>query len=264
VSGTYHQNLGGALNIAIGGTTPGTKYDQLNVTGAATVNGTLNLSLINAFVPTVGSTFEILNASSVSGTFSTVNGTAINGSEHFVVACDTTDCDVTVASGAASTSAGTMSTQRSADSSGRAKFTNVAIGMPRNRDLASLAGGFHRDQFTTFRMRDLTAFTQPLAELRSTPAAGFSSFVLSRTEGNSRFALKASPEEFRMSRGFAGGTTPHQALTLTVNHRGADHRRLELGLDLLSLVGNPHRFMKGLFSQPGPNGLTYMVFNGSR
>jgi hypothetical protein len=39
---------------------------------------------------------------------------------------------------------------------------------------------------------------------------------------------------------------------------------LELGLDLLSLVGNPHRFMKGLFSQPGyQNGLTYLVLNGS-
>jgi hypothetical protein len=264
VSGTYRQNSGGALNIAIGGTTAGTKYDQLNVTGAATVNGTLNLSLINGFVPTVGSTFEILNASSVSGTFSTVNGAQINGSEHFVVACDTTDCDVTVASGAASTSAGTTGVKLSANSSGRAKFANAVVGMPRNRDLATLAGGFHRDQLTTFRMRDLTAFNHQLAEPRSTPSAGFSSFVLSRTERPSRFALQASPEEFRMSRSFAGGTTPHEALTPAGNHGGVEHRRLELGLDLLSLVGKPHRFMKGLFSQPGyQNGLTYLVLNGS-
>jgi hypothetical protein len=88
------------LDIAIGGTTAGTKYDQLNVSGAASLKGTLNLSLIGGFVPTVGSTFEILNAGSVTGTFSTVKGTSINGSEHFVVSCDTTDCDVTVASGA--------------------------------------------------------------------------------------------------------------------------------------------------------------------
>jgi hypothetical protein len=100
VSKTYTQNLSGVLDISIGGTTAGTKYDQLNATGAASLNGTLNLSLINGFVPAVGTTFEILNASSVSGTFSTVNGTHINGSEHFVVSCDTTDCDVTVASGA--------------------------------------------------------------------------------------------------------------------------------------------------------------------
>jgi hypothetical protein len=99
VLGTYKQSSGGVLNIAIGGTTAGTQYDQLNVTGAATVNGTVNLSLISGFVPALGNTFDILTAGSVSGTFSTVNGMHINGSEHFVVSCDTTDCDVTVASG---------------------------------------------------------------------------------------------------------------------------------------------------------------------
>ena len=101
VSKTYGQNASGVLDISIGGTTAGTKYDQLNIAGSASLNGTLNLSLINGFVPTVGTTFEILNAGSVSGTFSAVHGTAINGSEHFVVSCDATDCDVTVASGAA-------------------------------------------------------------------------------------------------------------------------------------------------------------------
>jgi hypothetical protein len=264
VSGTYHQNLGGALNIAIGGITAGTKFDQLNVTGAATLNGTLNLSLINGFVPAVGSTFEILNASMVSGTFSTVTGTQINGSEHFVVACDTTDCDVTVASGAASTLARSSSIQRLADSPGWARFANGVVRMPRNRDLAGLAGGFHRDQLASLRMRDLTALTHSLAELRSTPRGSFSTFVLAGTEWPSRFALKTSPEAFRMFSSLAGGIAPNRAVTPTGNHRGVDHRRLELGLDLLSLVGNPHRFMKGLFSQPGiPNGLTYVVFNGS-
>jgi hypothetical protein len=264
VSGTYHQNSGGALNIAIGGTTPGTKYDQLNVTGAATLNGTLNLSLINGFVPTVGSTFEILNASSVSGTFSTVNGTKINASEHFVVACDTTDCDVTVASGATTASVGTTGVQRSTDSSGRAKYANVVVRMPRNRDLATLAGGFHRDQLTTFRIRDLGAFTHHLAEPRSTPRGSFSSFVLARPEWPSQLAQKASPNAAGMCRGFAGRIAPHQALTPAGNHGGVEHRRLELGFDLLSLVGNPHRFMQGLFSEPGsPNGLTYLLFNGS-
>jgi len=102
VNGAYTQSSTGVLDISIGGTTPGSQYDQLNVTNSnsAKVNGTLNLSLINGFVPAIGTTFDILNASSVSGTFSTVNGTKINGSEHFVVSCDTTDCDVTVASGA--------------------------------------------------------------------------------------------------------------------------------------------------------------------
>jgi hypothetical protein len=261
VSGTYHQNSGGVLNIAIGGTTPGTKYDQLNVTGGATLSGTLNLSLLNGFVPTVGSTFEILNASSVLGTFSTVNGTQINGSEHFVVACDTTDCDVTVASGVASASVGTTGVQRSVDSSGHTKVTNTVVRMPRNRNFAGLAGTYRHDQLTTYRMSDLPA--RQLAGPRSTPRGSFNSFVLARTEQRPWFDSASSPEKGGVYHDFAGRIAPHQALTLAGNHNRSDHRKLELGLDLLSLVGNPHRFMKGLFSQPGSqNTTTYLVFSG--
>jgi hypothetical protein len=100
VSGGYQQSSTGTLDISIAGTTPGTKYDQLKVTGAAMVGGTLNLSLLNGYVPTVGTRFDILTGSSVSGTFATVNG-AINSSEHFSVSCTAGNCDATVMSGAA-------------------------------------------------------------------------------------------------------------------------------------------------------------------
>jgi hypothetical protein len=110
VSGNYQQNFPGVLNIAIGGLTAGTQYDQLNVTGTANVNGTVNLSLINGFVPTIGTTFDILTGSSVAGNFSTVNGMHINGSEHFAVACDPTDCDVTVMNGASPAAASITAT----------------------------------------------------------------------------------------------------------------------------------------------------------
>jgi hypothetical protein len=110
VKGAYTQTPTGTLDISIGGTKAGSQYDQLNVTNSnsAKVNGTLNLSLINGFVPAIGTTFDILNASTVSGTFSTVNGTKINGSEHFVVTCDSTDCDVTVVAGAGTPVQATM------------------------------------------------------------------------------------------------------------------------------------------------------------
>jgi hypothetical protein len=85
ITGTYTQGSGGALDIDVGGTTAGTQFDQLTVSGAASLNGTLNLDLINNFVPTIGSMFDILNASSVTGTFATVNGTGINSGEHFTV-----------------------------------------------------------------------------------------------------------------------------------------------------------------------------------
>jgi hypothetical protein len=80
VSGTYKQNSGGVLDVTIGGITAGTKYDQLNVTKTATLGGALNISLASGYTPTVGNTFDILNASSISGNFSTINGLTINGS----------------------------------------------------------------------------------------------------------------------------------------------------------------------------------------
>jgi hypothetical protein len=60
-------------NIKIGGTTAGTEYGRLATTGAATLNGTLNVSLINGFVPNVGDSFTIMTYGSKTGTFSTVN-----------------------------------------------------------------------------------------------------------------------------------------------------------------------------------------------
>ena len=65
------------------GATVGTQYSQLAVTNGASLNGTLNVKLVNGFVPAIGNTFTILTASAVSGTFATVNGLSINSGEHF-------------------------------------------------------------------------------------------------------------------------------------------------------------------------------------
>lgn len=69
VSGDYTQNSSSTLAIELGGTKLGSQHDQLDVSGTATLGGTLAVSLINSFTPTFGQTFEILSASSVSGTF---------------------------------------------------------------------------------------------------------------------------------------------------------------------------------------------------
>jgi len=107
VAGGYTQSSTGVLAIDIGGQTAGTQFDQLTISGAASLNGTLNLDLINSFVPTLGETFDILNASSVAGTFSTVNGEAINSTEHFTVLYNMPAKTVTldVVSGAATSGA---------------------------------------------------------------------------------------------------------------------------------------------------------------
>ena len=70
--GIYSQSGTGAYNVKIGGTVAG-QFDTLTMSGAATLSGPLNVSLINAFTPVLGNTFTILSASSVTGIFSTTN-----------------------------------------------------------------------------------------------------------------------------------------------------------------------------------------------
>ena len=95
----YTQNSTGSLNVGIGGLTAGTQYSQLAVGNGASLNGTLNVKLINGFVPAIGNTFTILTASTVNGTFATVKGLSINSSEHFTIAYNPTNVMLTVVAG---------------------------------------------------------------------------------------------------------------------------------------------------------------------
>lgn len=96
---TYTQNAAGGLNIAIGGVTVGTQYGQLAVTNGVHLHGTLNVALINNFLPAIGNTFTILTGSAVSGTFATVNGLGINSGEHFTISYNPSHVTLTVVSG---------------------------------------------------------------------------------------------------------------------------------------------------------------------
>lgn len=69
IQGDYTQESSGVLEIQLGGTTAGTQYDQLTVTGTATLAGTLNVSLIDGFIPQVGDSFTILPYGTRSGSF---------------------------------------------------------------------------------------------------------------------------------------------------------------------------------------------------
>ncbi len=68
------------LNIELGGLTPGDDYDRLEIDGTASIDGTLDVSLINSFVPAVGNSFGILFANSgFGGSFHTLNLPDISG-----------------------------------------------------------------------------------------------------------------------------------------------------------------------------------------
>lgn len=76
IAGSYRQSSGGTLAIDIIGGGAG-EFGVLNVTGAASLNGTLDIMLNNGFLPTDGETFEVLDASG--GLNNTIFASITNG-----------------------------------------------------------------------------------------------------------------------------------------------------------------------------------------
>ncbi|MFI5381638.1 MAG: PEP-CTERM sorting domain-containing protein [Tepidisphaerales bacterium] len=75
INGSYTQLTNGVLNIELGGHTAGTDYDVLQVSGTASLDGILQVSLINGFVPGASDVFQILTAGARQGQFRVVNST---------------------------------------------------------------------------------------------------------------------------------------------------------------------------------------------
>jgi hypothetical protein len=100
ITGTYTQLATGKMTGLVNGTTAGTGFSQLTVSGTAALAGTINFTVASGFQSSLfsGETFTVLTASSVSGTFS--NSTiAINSSFHFNVSYTSTGVVLTVATG---------------------------------------------------------------------------------------------------------------------------------------------------------------------
>lgn len=69
LTGDLFQGPDGIVSIQLGGTTPDTEYDVLNLSGDANLDGEVHLRLENGFLPAYGDQFTILNASSINGEF---------------------------------------------------------------------------------------------------------------------------------------------------------------------------------------------------
>ncbi len=74
INGNYTQTSNSTLNMEIGGTSPGTGYDQLVINGSASLAGTINLISYNNYLPPVGASFKLITYYSVAGSFNTING----------------------------------------------------------------------------------------------------------------------------------------------------------------------------------------------
>jgi fibronectin-binding autotransporter adhesin len=71
VGGAMNQNAGSALAIELASAS---SFDKVNVTGGAILSGAIQVSLLGGFNPAVGSTFDILTASSLNLSGLTVTG----------------------------------------------------------------------------------------------------------------------------------------------------------------------------------------------
>lgn len=80
LNGNYIQTTTGTFQVDLGGTIPDIQYDLLQINGTATLDGTLDVSLIDDFVPVVDDRFDIFTFSSGTGNFSILNGLTLPSS----------------------------------------------------------------------------------------------------------------------------------------------------------------------------------------
>jgi hypothetical protein len=68
----FLQDDEGVMAFELGGITPGSQFDQLDITAGGTLAGSLDVSLLASYVPTVGDVFRIIEAGTpaqITGTF---------------------------------------------------------------------------------------------------------------------------------------------------------------------------------------------------
>ncbi len=109
VDGSYTESGTGILNIDLDGTVAQTKYDVLDVAGVANLGGTINIDLVSGFKPVVGTVWDVLNYTSETGSFMTVNLPTAPVGDHYVFTCGATDCTLTLDAGPAPAAKGTVS-----------------------------------------------------------------------------------------------------------------------------------------------------------
>ncbi len=234
VTGTYSQTGTGALDMTIGGTTAGTKYDQLNITGTAALNGALNIALASGYTPAVGNTFDILNASSISGNFSTVTGLAINANEHFTVTVVGNDEIVlTVVSGPAPASSVTL--------------TSLASPARAGQYGRQVYSGLHRVSLTT------TPVIAPVVATVHTPVG------MQNLRPRDEFSTPMAAPGASAPASMGGVTAPVSSPFAAMNHM-----RFECGVDVNALrKTSPKQLLKGLWAAPdSPNAVNigYMTY----
>lgn len=100
VTGDYSQGSTGTLAIQLGGSNAGTDADRFDVSGNASLDGTLALTRLNSFSPTETFSYDYLTYGTHSGTFSSVTGIDAGGGRQWVPTLSASVGHLTVSAGA--------------------------------------------------------------------------------------------------------------------------------------------------------------------
>ena len=127
VPGNYTQESTGTYAVGIGGVTPGSLYGQLNVTMSTTLNGDLNVSLLDGYTPPEGDSYQVLTFASETSNFSAEFGLYFGGGEGFrptfVPSSNPTALDLDVVSENAETSTTVTSSENPSNYGDSVTFT---------------------------------------------------------------------------------------------------------------------------------------------
>ena len=96
VTGDYTQAAAGQLAIEMGGLAPVTEHDRLDITGSATLDGTLALSRLNGFLPADDHTFTVMTYGAHSGDFAALTGADLGNDRTFLTNLNANDLILTV------------------------------------------------------------------------------------------------------------------------------------------------------------------------
>jgi hypothetical protein len=85
INSNYTETNSASINIQLGGNTAGIDFDQVDINGTATFDGKLNVSLLNDFTPTLGSTFDVLTYDALNSSSNLdFTGLTINSTLYFL------------------------------------------------------------------------------------------------------------------------------------------------------------------------------------
>ncbi len=96
ITGNYTQFGNGTFTAELTGRMLGTQYDQLIVGGTATLDGTLDVNLLNDFAVKVGDHYVLMTFASESGQFSTLDLPKSVGGEKWVLSYNPTEITLSV------------------------------------------------------------------------------------------------------------------------------------------------------------------------